>query len=111
MATCHVVHFNIRPVVATLEKIEWSRIKTQVQFRPEFDPKKTLPDDPFMWWKAHENRFPVLAPVARMWLGCVATSVPSERAFSTSGNIVTARRCSLAPTLVRDLVFIAENNK
>lgn len=68
-------------------------------------------DDPFDWWKAHANRFPVLASVARMWLGCAATSVPSERAFSTSGNIVTARRCSLAPALVRDLVFIAENNK
>jgi hypothetical protein len=66
-------------------------------------------DDPFIWWRVHEKRFPVLAIVACKWLGCVATSVPSERAFSTSGNIVTARRCSLAPSLVRDLVFIAEN--
>ncbi|EGZ29731.1 hypothetical protein PHYSODRAFT_309939 [Phytophthora sojae] len=41
----------------------------------------------------------------------VRTSVPSERAFSTSGNIITAKRRSLTPELVRDLVFIAENSK
>ncbi|OWY93488.1 hypothetical protein PHMEG_00037107 [Phytophthora megakarya] len=39
----------------------------------------------------------------------LATSVPSERAFSTSGNIITAKRCLLAPELFHNLAFIAEN--
>eukprot|EP00644_Phytophthora_capsici_P014407 jgi/Phyca11/98522/e_gw1.3.1057.1 len=39
----------------------------------------------------------------------LADQIPSERAFSTSGNIVTVKRASLAPELARDLVFITEN--
>ncbi|KAF1316579.1 Electron transfer flavoprotein beta subunit, partial [Globisporangium splendens] len=68
-----------------------------------------IDQDPLSWWKSHTGKFPILAKLARKWLGCVATSVPSERAFSTGGNTVTAKRCSLSPDLVRDLVFISEN--
>jgi hypothetical protein len=69
----------------------------------------TSKDDPLAWWRNHMSRFPVLAVLARKWLSCVATSAPSERAFSTGGNVVTARRCSLTPSNVRDAVFLAEN--
>jgi hAT family C-terminal dimerisation region len=67
--------------------------------------------NPLDWWQHHKSDFPVIAALARKWLGCVATSVSSERAFSTSGNIVTAKRACLAPSLVRDLVFISQNHK
>ena len=46
---------------------------------------------PLGWWKHHWHSFKLLAPVARKWLGCLSSSVPSERAFSSSGNTVTAR--------------------
>lgn len=52
-------------------------------------------DDPLAWWKVNSLMYPVLSRLARKWLGCVSTSVPSERAFSTAGNIVIAKRCSL----------------
>ncbi|KAL3664747.1 hypothetical protein V7S43_019069 [Phytophthora oleae] len=65
--------------------------------------------NPFDWWRGNQHKYRNLSRVARKWLGTVATSVASERAFSTSGNVVTVKRCSLAPNLVRDLVFIAEN--
>ncbi|KAJ8564202.1 hypothetical protein ON010_g7145 [Phytophthora cinnamomi] len=66
--------------------------------------------NPFDWWRGNQHKYCYLSRLARKWLGTVATSVASERAFSNSGNIVTVRRCSLAPELVRDLVFIAENS-
>ncbi|KAE8891496.1 hypothetical protein PF010_g5015 [Phytophthora fragariae] len=67
--------------------------------------------NPFWWCKVNEDNYPNLRKLARKWLGAVATSVPSERAFSTSGNILTVKRSSLKPTMVRDLVFMAENWK
>lgn len=33
------------------------------------------------WWKIYQFKYPILALLARKWLGCVATSVPSEQAF------------------------------
>ncbi|OWY91696.1 hypothetical protein PHMEG_00039622, partial [Phytophthora megakarya] len=64
---------------------------------------------PCEWWRFNRNKFPSLSKLARKWLGVVASSVPSERAFSTAGCVVTVKRGSLAPAFVRDLVFIAEN--
>jgi hypothetical protein len=65
--------------------------------------------NPLRWWKRHYLKFPLLAPVARKWLGCLCSSVPSERAFSTSGNTVTVRRARLGDELVRDIVFLHDN--
>ncbi|KAF1315008.1 hypothetical protein FI667_g16292, partial [Globisporangium splendens] len=59
--------------------------------------KKT--DDPYAWWKKNHSKYPFLSKLARKWMGAVATSVPSERAFSTSGNVVTVKRSSLSPEL------------
>ena len=50
------------------------------------------------WWNRHRAQLKRLSPVARKWLGCVASSVPSERAFSSSGNTVTSQRAALGQT-------------
>ncbi|GMF30815.1 unnamed protein product [Phytophthora fragariaefolia] len=65
--------------------------------------------DPLEWWRLHGRPYPYLAPLARQWLACVATSVPSERAFSSAGNIINCKRAKLDPSLVRDLLFIHDN--
>lgn len=65
--------------------------------------------DPLEWWKKHEKRFPLVAKLARKYLCIPATSSPSERAFSKSGNIVSCHRASLKPTRVNQLVFLALN--
>jgi len=37
------------------------------------------------------------------------SSVPSERVFSVSGNVVTPKRATLADSTIRDLVFLHDN--
>ena len=47
--------------------------------------------------------------MAQKYLGIVASSVPSERLFSTAGNVVDAKRAALLPENVNKLVFLHEN--
>ncbi|EGZ22392.1 hypothetical protein PHYSODRAFT_451067, partial [Phytophthora sojae] len=65
--------------------------------------------NPLKWWtKERRAKYPIIAALARKWLGRIATSVPSERAFSQSGNVVTSKRCSLDPEIIRDIMFVGE---
>ncbi|XP_034078778.1 zinc finger BED domain-containing protein 1-like [Gymnodraco acuticeps] len=66
-------------------------------------------DDPLKWWNDNKGQYPRLSMLARKYLCITATSSPSERAFSTGGNIVTCLRSSLKPQNVDMLVFLAKN--
>ena len=69
----------------------------------------TLQDNPLIWWRENSSRLPYFAGYARSVLCIPATSVPSERVFSTAGDIVTAERSSLAPESVNMLIFLKKN--
>ena len=66
-------------------------------------------EDPLMWWKAHEFDYPMLARVVKKYLCVPATSTPSERLFSKSGQVVSPQRASLNPETVQMLVFLSNN--
>ena len=65
--------------------------------------------DILSWWKDHERVLPLLSQVAKKVLTIPCSSSKSERVFSTGGNFVTAKRNSLAPKKVEDLILIKEN--
>ena len=65
--------------------------------------------DPLDWWKNNQSKFLLLSVLARKYLCIPATSVPSERVFSTAGHIINVKRASLLPENVSMLVFLAEN--
>ncbi|XP_064784920.1 sorbin and SH3 domain-containing protein 2-like [Oncorhynchus masou masou] len=48
--------------------------------------------DPLAWWKSNECKYTHIAMMARGYLAVPGTSAPSERVFSTAGDIVTAKR-------------------
>lgn len=72
-------------------------------------PKISLDENPLTWWKSHENNFPKLKLLARKFLAFQGTSVPSERVFSTSGNVITKHRSSLLPKNAEMQVFLFQN--
>ncbi|KAJ8348830.1 hypothetical protein SKAU_G00274190 [Synaphobranchus kaupii] len=72
-------------------------------------PAAHFDSDPLLWWKAHEEEYPVLARLARRYLCIPATSVPSERVFSASGLLVSRLRPRLLPEHVNMLVFLNKN--
>ncbi|XP_067310888.1 E3 SUMO-protein ligase ZBED1-like [Pseudorasbora parva] len=61
--------------------------------------------DPLTWWRLHQVNFPHLSKLARKYLCIPATSSPSERLFSTAGNVVTCQHTCLKPTKVILQVF------
>ncbi len=69
----------------------------------------SVDSNPLVWWKDYQNQFPHLAKLAKSYLEIPATSVPSERVFSTAGDIVTAQRASLSPDNVDMMVFLKKN--
>ena len=75
-----------------------------------FKAEKKLPDgeNPLIWWKINEHRFPRLSLLAKNVLCVPATSVPCERLFSSSGYIVNKKRSSLDPHTVNMLVSLRD---
>lgn len=72
-------------------------------------PDLDVEGNPLLWWKVEGLRYPILSKLARKYLAVCATSSPSERVFSSSGNIVTPLRTNLKPDKVDKLVFLAKN--
>lgn len=73
------------------------------------EPVTSGDEDPLIWWRTNETRFSMMSKLAKNYLCACATSVPSERLFSTAGNIVSPARSLLKPDKVNQLVFLAKN--
>uniref|UniRef100_A0A3B1JJI0 Zinc finger BED domain-containing protein 1-like n=1 Tax=Astyanax mexicanus TaxID=7994 RepID=A0A3B1JJI0_ASTMX len=67
--------------------------------------------NPLKWWKNNEHQYPNLSKLSKHYLAVQATSVASERVFSTAGDIVTAQRAALSPDNVDILIFLKKNLK
>ena len=59
---------------------------------PQAEPNCNVLD----YWKFNQSNFPILAAMAKDFLTVQASSVPSERAFSSGTDLVTAEKCSLS---------------
>uniref|UniRef100_A0A8C9YLD5 HAT C-terminal dimerisation domain-containing protein n=1 Tax=Sander lucioperca TaxID=283035 RepID=A0A8C9YLD5_SANLU len=69
-----------------------------------------LREDPLQWWKTNQQRFPLPAKTAKIYLCASPTSVPSERLFSTAGDIRSHTRNRLSPVNAERLVFLKGNS-
>ena len=64
--------------------------------------------DPVCYWKS-ETRFPALKNWAKQVLSAPASSVRSERVFSTSGNVLSEKRNRLNSNFSEILVLLHDN--
>ncbi|GES73509.1 zinc finger BED domain-containing protein RICESLEEPER 2-like [Rhizophagus clarus] len=65
------------------------------------EPPENFDMDVLAFWKVHENKFPNLFKMAKDFLAIPGTSVPVERIFSGGTDLITQRRCSLNPEIIR----------
>jgi hypothetical protein len=66
-------------------------------------------NNPLIWWKTKQLKFPTVAKLAKKYLGIPATSASSERIFSKARGIITGDRNRLAPEVVGTLFYINDN--
>lgn len=93
-------------ILTTLEGSVKKEIKVYLSL-----PLLPAEEDPLVWWRGHASELPHLARVARKLLCIPATSMPSERVFSASGQIVSTQRALLKPDKVNMLTFLHFNLK
>ena len=102
-ADCFVT--EVCPAPSPLETVNREILTYKAEPRPNTDAH------PLKWWKEMEYRYPFLARLAMALMCTPATSVPSERVFSTADDIVTQNRVCLHPKHVDTLVFLKKNMK
>ena len=79
------------------------------RYKSEMSPHQS--SDPLLWWAAHRASYPLLAAMALRYLNIPATSVPSERVFSTAGTILNKKRSKLSSDNADMLIFLHSNYK
>jgi hypothetical protein len=90
----------------------FARKRTRIQ-KSESELDKYLKDpcapptcDILLWWQNHRDKYPVLSRIARDYLAVQASSIPSERAFSSCGHLITPKRSRLHYDTVRKSMFV-----
>ncbi|XP_053562410.1 LOW QUALITY PROTEIN: E3 SUMO-protein ligase ZBED1 [Bombina bombina] len=68
-----------------------------------------LNEDPLKWWSDRLALFPLLPKVLQKYWCISATRVFPERLFSSSANVINAKRNRLAPAHVDEQIFLYEN--
>lgn len=98
----------LKPKVPT--KANQCAIQSLIEMRQYLEsPNVNRKDNPLQFWKDHQAQFPRLSMLARKYLCCPATSVPSERLFSKAGEVISKRRASLSPQNADKIIFLNKN--
>jgi hypothetical protein len=78
--------------------------------RKKFEKKENTIKDPLTWWKQfYDKGGKNLYCLVEIFFSIPASSVPSERVFSSGGNIVSDYRMNLDDNNIEKLVFLREN--
>lgn len=97
-----------------ITKVEESPVSDKVDieladYRAE--PAIKMCENPLHWWQEKKDKYTYLSKLAVKYLVAQATSVASERVFSTAGDIVNAQRACLGSDTVDKLIFLKKNLK
>jgi len=103
------------PTYATAPAKKWKtaedQAKEEISRYKEDAPLPLGVVNPLDWWKGNQSKYPFLSHMAKKYLCIPGTSVPSERVFSTAGDIITAQRSALTPEHVDQILFLNKNLK
>lgn len=87
---------------------------TTERIQAEINKYRLLPStlssvSPVTWWWDMKDTLPMLSELASRYLCVQASSTPSERTFSTAGDIISQERACLSPEKADMLIFLKKN--
>lgn len=62
--------------------------------------------DVLQWWNSKKSEFPKLSKFALNIHSIPGSSIPSERLFSTTGNVITEKRTRLNPNSIENILIL-----
>jgi hypothetical protein len=68
-------------------------------------------DCPLKFWKSNQYKFPLLAKLAKKYLGIPASSAAVERMFSIAGHIFSLKRRNMGKKIFCELVLLKLNER
>ena len=89
------------------EENDFDEVKTEIQLYKK-EPMLDKECDPLEWWKKRSERYPLLSKMVRKYLCVPATSVESERTFSSLGLLLTKRRLCMTGENVNKQLFLKD---
>jgi hypothetical protein len=97
--------------IEILDAYQLTKREIAQQELSEYMRQQKLPMDanPIEYWQSNQTKFPLLASLMEVYAVVQATSVASERVFSTAGDVVSAQRACLEPNQVDALIFLKKN--
>jgi len=90
-------YLNSRDQIGAMTIVEWWGVRTQNECPTYAD---------LLWLQWNTSRYPVWASLAQDYLPVMASSVSSERAFSSTGITISKRHSRLKSDIVEALQFI-----
>ena len=90
-------------------ELERYLVEKSLKLEKSRDDKKVVYNDPLIWWKQHENKYPTIAPLAAIVLAIPATSAPSERVWSQSALVMNVKRARMDEDISSAIIFVKHN--
>lgn len=66
-------------------------------------------ENPLAWWAERKKVYPRMYELVKRRLCMIATSVPCERVFSRTGQVVTEKRSRLTTSKISQILFLNHN--
>ncbi|CAH1106935.1 unnamed protein product [Psylliodes chrysocephalus] len=96
--------FDAKASNFTPSRTKRSRAILEIQRYLE-EPLLNRSKNPLEWRKEHSYNFPHLSKLVKLKFGTIATSIPCERTFSKSGQLISDRRNRLSSSKVKQIMF------
>ena len=64
--------------------------------------------DPFLWWKARKDQYPLMSCLARKYLSVQATSTAAERVMSQMNIMLDKKRLGMSSEVFEKAMFLSD---